>query len=226
MTDWSGKLVIRGFAEEIMRPPAARCGRRPGARGLGLAGCRVGRALVAAHRRLPRHRHLVADRGPGAAQARVAGNRAGAEGAPGVPLLGRAAADGGRQGARRHLREQGGPPGGARQGGGRRHRRRRPVRARRRRLRVRHRGRRHPPLHEHRLAAGRRRHGPLDRVQGRAARSSSRSSWRAAARSCAPSSGRSSPGATTSRCSWARASPAFRRSTSTTRPKSRSARTA
>jgi hypothetical protein len=58
---------------------------------------------------------------------------------------------------------------------------------------------------------------------GQAAPRSSRNSWRAAARNCAPSSGLSFPGATTLRSSWARASPAFRRSTWTTRPKSKSA---
>ena len=75
-------------------------------------------ALVPAHGRLPWHRHLVADHRPGAPEAAVAGNRAGAGRAARVPRLGGAAVDGGRRGARRDIREQGRPPGHSRQGGG------------------------------------------------------------------------------------------------------------
>ena len=56
----------------------------------------------------------------------------------------------------------------------------------------------------------------LDRIQGRPARAVRRLHAARARAAAACSSGPSSPGATTSRCSWARASRAIRRSTSTT----------
>ena len=47
-------------------PAAEGSSGGPGEEGLGLEGCRLGGALGAAHRCVSRHRHLVADGGPGA----------------------------------------------------------------------------------------------------------------------------------------------------------------
>ena len=170
MTDWSGQHVIRGFAEELIDRLPADAVAGPAREEWGSQD--PARAAHWSQRTAAYHGVVTWSPtvDPERLKLAVAGDGAREQGAPRLPLLGGDAARGGRQGARRDLREQGRPPGGARQGGGRRHRRRRHVRARRRRLRIRHRGGRHPPLHEHRLAARRRRHGPLDRVQGRPAR--------------------------------------------------------
>ena len=76
MTDWTGRHVIRGVAEELMdRLPRGR-GLRPPASRLGLPGRGHGRVLDPAHGGLPRHRHLVADHRSRGAQDRVHGHGA------------------------------------------------------------------------------------------------------------------------------------------------------
>ena len=76
MSDWTGRHVIRGVAEELMDrlPRDARFG--PAAGGLGLAGRGHRRLLDPAHGGLPRRRHLVAHHRPRVAQDRVHGHGA------------------------------------------------------------------------------------------------------------------------------------------------------
>ena len=60
MTDWSGQQIIRGLADEfIERLPKDAVRDRPAPTGASRR--RDRRLLGAADRRLPRHRHLVAD---------------------------------------------------------------------------------------------------------------------------------------------------------------------
>ena len=146
------------------------------------------------------------------------------QGAPAAARLGARADPRGQRRQGRHLREQGGPPRHPRQGGDRHDRRCRPDRAHARLLRVRHRRGRHPPLHQHRVPVRRRRHGALARLPPRRARGLLRVHGARAARSSSSSRSRSCPGATTSRCSWARGCRATAPSTSRTSPRSSCAR--
>ena len=68
MTDWTGKLVIRGFAEEILSRLTREKIAGPVSGGLGIERSRQGRVLGAAHRRLPRDRDLLADARSGMAE--------------------------------------------------------------------------------------------------------------------------------------------------------------
>ena len=74
MTDWSGELVIRGFAEELFDRLPRDAVAGPRSRSIGVRPTREGRALEPAHRRLPRHRDVVADPRSGAAEAAEPGD--------------------------------------------------------------------------------------------------------------------------------------------------------
>jgi hypothetical protein len=147
-------------------PPARRRGGRAAALRLGLARPGPRRALGAAHRRLPRRRHLVAHLRPGGDEVGGAGDAAGSGRRDPVPRLGRGPGGAGRRRPRRGVREQGRAARGAGARGGGRDRRRRPVPPRRRGQRRRHRRARHPPLHQHVLAVRRRGHAGLPDVAG------------------------------------------------------------
>ena len=112
---------------------AERGGARAETARLGLQGRRLSRLLGAAHRGLPRHRHLVADGRSGGPQDRIDADGGRGQGAPAAARLGRRADPGGQHGQGRDLREQGRTPRRARQGRGRHDRRCRPHRAHARR---------------------------------------------------------------------------------------------
>ena len=68
MTDWSGRLIIRGLAEEFMDRLPKDAIPGTAARRLGNRDAATAAYWAPADRGLPRHRHLVADRRPGSAQ--------------------------------------------------------------------------------------------------------------------------------------------------------------
>ena len=211
--------MIRGFAEEILDrlPKDAIAGPPP--RTWGSADAATAAYWARAHRRLPRHRHLVADDRPGAAEARE--SRSWCWRAACICCFH-------AWGARRSC-EDGAVAGvvfESKEG-------RLAIRARvtvdctgdgdifaprRRRLRHRRRGARHAPLHEHVwiCAAASTWTRWIAFATGDAGRGFP-PSWTRGREACGGcSSGRSCPGATTSRCSWGRGCPATPRSMSRT----------
>ena len=102
---------------------AAAQGRHPGTQPsrLGLQGRGDGGLLGAAHRRLPRHRHVVADHRPRSAQDTVDADGGRGQGAPAAACLGGRADPRGERRQGRHFRKQGRPPRRLRQGGDRYH---------------------------------------------------------------------------------------------------------
>ena len=109
MTDWTGRQVIRGFADDDPRPPAGRGEGGTGARRLGLARSRARHVLGFADLGLPRHRLLGADDRSGAAQGRHPGNAARGRRAHRAARLGGTADGRGRTRQRGAVREQGRP---------------------------------------------------------------------------------------------------------------------
>ena len=192
MTDWAGAQVIQGFADDLLDrlPKDASPARR--ADDWGSQDAANGRVLAGAHRRVPRHRHLVADDRSGAAEARLPGDGARERRAAwcchawaALPIV----EDG--SGQRRDLREQGRPPGDPRQAwwstapatatcS--------PAPAPRSTPTSRKRDIHH--CMNTAWSVRRRRHGPLDRLQDRPARRALPRSWTAGARSAAASSRR------------------------------------
>jgi FAD dependent oxidoreductase len=61
MTDWSGRHIIRGLADELMERLPKDAIQGPPRGELGKSRCRDRRLLGATNRGLPRDRHLVAD---------------------------------------------------------------------------------------------------------------------------------------------------------------------
>ena len=176
MTDWTGRQVIQGFAEDVLDRMPEGGPRRPGPADWGsrdpAKAAYWGQRTSAFHGVVSWAPTLDPER------LKVISQEMLLEAGVRLVFHGWAArADRrGRRGQGRDLREQVRPPGADGQGGGRRHRRRRHVRPRRRRLRHRHRGRRRPPRDEHRLHAGRRGHGRAGWSSAAASRSSSPSS--------------------------------------------------
>ena len=112
MTDWTGAAGDPRHRQRPARPAAEGRRRRPAARRLGQRRRGDRRLLARAHRRLPRHRHLVADDRPRAAEAGLARSWCWSAACswcctPGARR--RSCEDGARR--RRGLREQGRPAG-------------------------------------------------------------------------------------------------------------------